>query len=414
MHNRCEDLSGLCKYRTVIAERHNKLAQSSIMVVEHYVYTGEGNPPRNATHVSIHDSVTIIPYQLFREHPNIIELICHIRVKKIERSAFYKCPRLKRLIMPGVEEVKRSAFYGCKAIEHLKCDKLEIIGKSALSECKSLVSIDLPSAKFVLVGAFDGCGSLTYVTFGKKLESIGQRAFNKTNLRWIKIPLKNGLFNHDDVFVRCEEFRAVGLVDEATIYETADALLLDEWKSDLNEEIDSINQILPNADAGDEYNRVGDKTRMVRVWIGRVLQKIIHYKVEHYLLLSLAAAALAEVSPNEIVINSMLSWLQLPDYAFEGEGDNRATTPAFDRELWGNTVQKEQRLIEMEGDIASLKKSNDEQADCIQRLEQRIAQLELQAAEAGGASMQNDVDEIMLKRRQRCSQTTVEDSCTHT
>ena len=283
-------------------------------------------------------------------------------------------------------------------------------------------SIDLSSARVLEENAFDGCDKLTNVKFGKNLESIGQGAFNNnTNLRRVKIPLKHGPFDHysDDVFAGCEEFRDICLVDEAIINETADAFILGEWKSDLNEEIDSINHILPNADAGDEDNRVGDKTRTVRVWIGRVLQKIIHYKVEHYRILSLGAAALAEVAPNEVVISNMLSWLQLPDYEFEGENNNRATTPTFDRELWENIVQKEQRLIEMEGDIASLKsvndilkKSNDEQADCIQRLEQRIAQLELQAAEAaeaGEVSMQNDVSDISKNKRQRCSQATVED-----
>ena len=54
-----------------------------------------------------------------------------------------------------------------------------------------------------------------------------------------------------------------------------------------------------------------------------------------------------------------------------------------------------------------LKKSNDEKDDSIQRLEQRIAQLE-EAAEAGEVSTQNDVGEIS-KKRQRCSQAPVED-----
>ena len=80
----------------------------------HYVYTGENDPPHIATHVSIHESITVIPSELFLEHPNIIELICHFGVKKIERKAFRDCPRLKRLIMPGVEEIEWYLSYGCE------------------------------------------------------------------------------------------------------------------------------------------------------------------------------------------------------------------------------------------------------------------------------------------------------------
>ena len=236
--------------------------------MHHYVYTSEGNPPEDATHVSIHKSITVIPEKLFSQHPNIIELICHINVKKIEEEAFYCCPRLKRLVMPGVEEMEWGAFLECEAIEHIECEQLEIIRPYAFSDCTSLGNIDLPSAKIVERGAFDNCTSLSDVKFGRNLESIGQGAFYiDTNLIRIQIPLKNDLFNYadnnyadNDVFVGCGEFREVGLVDEATIYETADALLLDEWKNDMNQEIDSINKILPNVDAGgDDEDHVGDK-----------------------------------------------------------------------------------------------------------------------------------------------------------
>ena len=35
-----------------------------------------------------------------------------------------------------------------------------------------------------------------------------------------------------------------------------------------------------------------------------------------------AAAVLAHASPNEIVVNSVISFLQLPDHVFEEEGEN--------------------------------------------------------------------------------------------
>ena len=291
------------------------------MVEHHYVYTGEDLPPRGATHVSIDKSITAIPSELFWEHPNIMELICHIGVKKIQRQAFENCPRLKRLVIPGVEEVEEDAFCACKAIEHVECDRLKIIRRLAFSDCESLNSIDLPSAMIVEEGAFAYCEALIDVTFGKNLESIDENAFSHTCLYQITIPLKNGLFTHDDVFMGSEDLDQVRLIEEAIIHETVEALVLDEWKSDMNEEIESINQTLPSAYArGFEYcigdENGGEKTRVVRDWIGRVLRKIIYYKVEYYRLLSLAAAALAHVSLNEIVIDSVFSFLELPDHKF--------------------------------------------------------------------------------------------------
>ena len=185
-------------------------------------------------------------------------------------------------------------------------------------------SIDLPSAKIVENFAFDGCDELIYVEFGKNLESIGQTAFCNCALKWITIPLKGDLFTHDDVFAGCDDFHRVRLIGEA-LQETVDAFICDDWKNDMNQEIDSIKQILPKVDPGDlNFGEEGDITMAIRDWIERVRQKIIHYKVEHYRLLSLASASLAHDLPNEIVIGNIFSFLQLPGYEFEGEGQNSA------------------------------------------------------------------------------------------
>ena len=360
-----------------------------MMDENHYVYMGEGDPPEDATHVSIHESITVIPEELFQEHPNIVELICHDGVKKIEGHAFYRCPRLKRAVMPGVEEVEGYAFYDCD-IEHIECKKLEIIGVDAFSVCQSLESIDLPSAWIVEEEAFDGCDALRYVKFGNNLERIEERAFRDTALERFTIPLKNNLFTDDDVFMGCEDF-GLCLLEEAVLLETVDALLLDERRNDMIEEIYSIGLILPEADAHGEQ-----KATVIRGWIERVLQKIIRYKVEHYRLLSLAAAALAHVSPNEIVINSTLSFLQLPDHAFEGEGVDSFTTPTFDQHLWENIVQMEQRVIEMEGDL-------NEKDSRIRELELQVNQLKQQDADANDSARIEGAFEPSKNKRQKAN-----------
>ena len=303
------------------------------------IFTGEEQPEdevenewgiwpiilRNVTHLSICQSLSVIREDAFHCHPNIIELICHIGLKKIEEFAFGNCPRLKRLVMSGVEEVEFGAFNECGVIEYVECDQLEKIRELAFSGCKSLGSIDLPSANIVEHCAFHNCTSLMDVKFGKNLESIGARAFgNNTALKRITIPLKSGLFTHDDVFLNCEKLDEVCLIEEAIVHETVGALLLDEWKNDMNDLISSINGMVQNASVGrgwvgSESQRSGEKTRVIREWISSVLSKIIHYKAQHRRLVNEAATVLSDILPNDILTNNILPFISLPSHTFDGE-----------------------------------------------------------------------------------------------
>ena len=224
----------------------------------------------NVTHLSICPSITVLWRLEFSHHPNI---------NKIEEGAFYRCPRLKRLIMPGVKEVEESAFLKCDTIEHVECDKLEIIRDEAFSECTSLKSIDLPSARIVEVGAFGNCYLLRNVKIGKYLDILRAAAFrNCPSLERITIPLKGGLIGHDNIFTGCDNLKRVDLVEEdAVLHETVATLLMEEWRQDMSNVINSINQILPNAPAGDHAFHRG-KAQAIREWIPLVVRKIIHTK----------------------------------------------------------------------------------------------------------------------------------------
>ena len=89
----------------------------------------------------------------------------------------------------------------------------------------------------------------------------------------------------------------------------------------MNQEIDKINQTLPTASAG-SCNGVGhdddpgEKTRTLQRWIRSVLRKIIHYQGEHQRLLNDASITLQLALPNEIVMNNVLPFLNLPSYTF--------------------------------------------------------------------------------------------------
>ena len=110
----------------------------------------------------------------------------------------------------------------------------------------------------------------------------------------------------------------VDLVEGAILSETIAALLLEEWKDDMSEEIDSISRVLPNTRTG-SWNDPGGKAKEIRTWIRSVRRKIVHYKAEHRRYLSEAATALYSALPNDIVIKNVLPFLELPSHTFEGE-----------------------------------------------------------------------------------------------
>ncbi len=294
-----------------------------------YVYRGEEGEviPREATHVVTVANITFVRRNAFYEHPNIIEVICHEDVEKIEKIAFLNCPRLRRVIMPGVTIVEVMAFDRCPALTDVECIKLETIKDDAFNECTSLRSIHLPSARIVKECAFSYCKILKDVKFGKKLERIEKGAFDGcTSLERITFPFKDGMITDDDIFNECVALRQVDLV-EGTLHDTIAALQLEEWREDISAEIDSINQILPNLDAGgwddDLYDNVpGEQARAIRMWIRSVLRKIVHYQAEHRRVLDKAAAILQCVLPQDIMTNNVLPFLDLPPQTFGGDDND--------------------------------------------------------------------------------------------
>ena len=285
-----------------------------------YLYRGgEGESiPREATHVTV-QNIAAVPEQAFQDHPKIEELFCDDCVEKIELEAFNNCPSLRRVIIPGVKEVEKWSFRSCRALTYIQCGKLEIIGERAFHLCRSLSSINLPSIKIVDRSAFWNCTSLTSATFGKDLKSIRGDAFNNcTPLERITLPLKDELMTHDNIFRFCKKLNHVDLVEGAILNDTIAALLFEEWKNDMKQEIDTINQNLASAPAGTP-RYVGGKARAIRTGIPSLLRKIARYKAEHKRILNEAATTLHHVLPDDIVMNNVLSFLELPSHTFDGE-----------------------------------------------------------------------------------------------
>ena len=211
--------------------------------------------------------------------------------------------------MPGVEVVEEAAFHKCWALTDVECGKLENIGHQAFYLCP-LGSIDLTSAKFVEEDAF--CNTaLTEATFGSKLERIERRAFAGCPLERITIPLKDGIITRANIFAGCDNLKHVDLV-EGPIHETIAALQLEEWRNEMNEEIDSINQILTDASACSGRDDNGENARAIGTWIRSVLHKITRYRAKHQRCLNEAATTLPPALPRDIVMNNVLPFLELP------------------------------------------------------------------------------------------------------
>ena len=231
--------------------------------------------------------------------------------------------------MPGIKIVKYRAFMKCYALTNVECGKLKIIGERAFEYCRSLKSISLPSARIVVDWAFNACNNLIGVKFGDKLERIETCAFYECySLERITIPLKVSIISARNIFQLCKSLKHVDLV-EGELHETVAALQLEEWRNDMNYEINSINQTLPNLHAGylnvnwyDARERkvsYGEKARAIRRWLRSVLGKIIHYQEEHQRILEAAATTLQFTLPQDIAMNKVLPFLELPSHTFEVE-----------------------------------------------------------------------------------------------
>ncbi len=133
--------------------------------------------------------------------------------------------------------------------------------------------LKFPSVFLIDPLAFDGCVELTDVEFPAWLQRIGSGAFKGcTNLRRIVMPLDVDMIK-DEVFDGFENLTTVELVGE--IHEIIPYLSLECWRDAVNEEIDYINQVLPDTPAD-------EKAGEIRAWMESVKEVYEDYKAEHF------------------------------------------------------------------------------------------------------------------------------------
>eukprot|EP00984_Skeletonema_dohrnii_P011053 scaffold4390_cov71-Skeletonema_dohrnii-CCMP3373.AAC.7 len=184
----------------------------------------------------------------------------------------------------GVKIIGMGAFASCTGLIEVEFgENLETIEQWAFLNCNSLKNITMPSVKTIGQWSFSNCVQLTDLEAGEALETIEQSAFRYCNfLRRIAIPLKSDMIG-DQVFFKCSKLALVDLV--GGIHRTAASLHLESWRNEMKDEINRINQVLPNTTSS-------QKTAEIQQWMESVTYRMNHYKVEHKALLKEATTLL--------------------------------------------------------------------------------------------------------------------------
>eukprot|EP00984_Skeletonema_dohrnii_P012740 scaffold5202_cov133-Skeletonema_dohrnii-CCMP3373.AAC.5 len=252
---------------------------------EVFVYTGGDQVvPNDVRRVRIDKSVKIIPRLAFDGLDNLIDVEFHDGIERVGEDAFNGCSSLRGVILLGVKIIEARAFSRCIGLTEVELfgDKLETIEEGAFYSCNSLRTLTMPSIRSIHRGAFIDCVQLTDLEFGEELETIQEFAFHSCiALRRIAMPLKCVI--EDDVFYNCPKLATVDLV--GGIHNTVASLHLERWRNEMNEEIDRINQVLPDAVAQ-------EKTAEIQEWMRSVSSQLDHYKAQHKAILKEATTVL--------------------------------------------------------------------------------------------------------------------------
>ena len=251
-----------------------------------FVYMGgDQQVPDGVRRAKIHKSVKIVRARAFYNRRQLIYVEFHDGVEIIEESAFYNCELLRGPIrLLGVKIIKELAFFGCERMMDVAFgDKLETIERSVFHSCWSLRNIRIPSVRITGKWAFAWCQELSVVEFGEGPITLQGGTFvGCSKLKRIALPLKSGLIGNG-VFDNCRVLTTVDLA--GGIHNTVASLHMESWRNEINDEINRINQVLPNTD----YWR---KTDEIRQWMESTVHLLDECKDEHHKILKEATTLL--------------------------------------------------------------------------------------------------------------------------
>eukprot|EP00984_Skeletonema_dohrnii_P005423 scaffold1907_cov73-Skeletonema_dohrnii-CCMP3373.AAC.14 len=141
----------------------------------------------------------------------------------------------------------------------------------------------MPSGRSIGRWAFSNCWQLTDLDLPEELETIQESAFqNCYRVRRIAMPLKSGMIGAH-AFASCRGITTLDLVGR--IHSTIASLHLEGWRNAMKDEINHINQTLPNTTKT-------RKTAEIQQWMSSVISQLDHYKAQHKALLKEATTLL--------------------------------------------------------------------------------------------------------------------------
>eukprot|EP00985_Skeletonema_marinoi_P016745 scaffold9036_cov71-Skeletonema_marinoi.AAC.2 len=243
---------------------------------------GEQVVPEDVTHVRIDKSVEVIEDFAFEDCEHLVQVETHDGIRKVGQWTFNECESLRSIDLRSVGEIGEGAFWDCENLTDVQFgNKLETIGKWAFAQCTSLECLKLTSVITVKLSAFQSCKALTSIEFSERLKTIEPCAFEYCyRLQRIAIPLKRDLFSIDPTyrtynqFIGCDLLTTVDLVGGAH-NKTIASLHMESWRTEMIEEINRINQFLPNTPAEVQ-------AAAIKQWMDSVIDKMDHYKAEHH------------------------------------------------------------------------------------------------------------------------------------
>lgn len=269
--------------------------------IEIFVYSGEIIVPSHVTHVRIHESIDTIYLWAFRNcRNNLVSVEMHDRVRIIEKNTFDDCVQLKSIKLLGVRVIKDYAFVGTMQLHGVEFgEELHTIGHMAFAH-SSLEYVKLPKVRVLKSSAFYACEKLVEAHLSEDLETIERFVFARCpHLERISLPLRPNIFQDHSVFNVYDDEQdlldndngiynrhALSRVDlVGGIHSTIASLHMVSWRNEMNNEINRINQVLPNI-AGDT------KTQVIQQWMRTVIGRLAHCKDEHHKLLKEATTLL--------------------------------------------------------------------------------------------------------------------------
>ncbi|KAK1747287.1 hypothetical protein QTG54_002631 [Skeletonema marinoi] len=210
---------------------------------------------------------------------NLVSVEMHDRVRIIEKNAFDDCVQLKSIKLLDVRVIKDYAFVGTMQLHGVEFgEELHTIGHMAFAH-SSLEYVKLPKVRVLNSSAFYACEKLVEAHLSEDLETIERfdhSVFNVYDDEQDLLDNDNGIYNR----------HALSRVDlVGGIHSTIASLHMVSWRNEMNNEINRINQVLPNI-AGDT------KTQVIQQWMRTVIGRLAHCKDEHHKLLKEATTLL--------------------------------------------------------------------------------------------------------------------------